>query len=50
MTRKLTKAEAQAIGKKGGQSKSEKKQKSSRENGRLGGRPKKSILPERGER
>ncbi len=39
--RNLTNEEAKEIGRKGGQSKSEKKQKSSRENGKLGGRPKK---------
>ncbi len=41
MTRKLTKEEAQKIGKKGGLSKSERKQAASRRNGALGGRPKK---------
>ncbi len=41
MTRNLTKEEAREIGRRGGLSKSEKKQASSRENGKLGGRPKK---------
>jgi hypothetical protein len=41
MTRKLTTEEAKEIGKKGGLSKSDKKQAASRENGKRGGRPKK---------
>jgi general stress protein YciG len=41
MTRNLTTEEAKEIGRKGGLSKSEKKQASSRNNGKLGGRPKK---------
>ncbi len=41
MTRNLTTEEAKEIGRKGGKSKSEKKQASSRENGKKGGRPKK---------
>ena len=42
MTRKLTREEAREIGRKGGLSKSAKKQASSRRNGCLRGRPKKS--------
>ncbi len=44
MTRKLTREEAQEIGRKGGLSKSEKKQKSSRLNGKKGGRPRKDCF------
>ena len=40
MTKELSEA-ARSLGRKGGQSKSAKKQESSRRNGRLGGRPKK---------
>lgn len=42
----MTKAESEAaaiIGRKGGQSKSEKKRAASRRNGKLGGRPKKDL-------
>jgi len=42
MTKELSEA-ARLIGRKGGQSKSPKKQESSRRNGRLGGRPKKTL-------
>ncbi len=41
MTRNLTTEEAKEIGRKGGKSKSEKKQAASKRNGALGGRPKK---------